>query len=176
MLACLLSHTETSIVSALFRTSLTCAPEEIVEEPEIEAEPLSPRRAAAAAAFESTPFARVVVDPPVLVLVLNGMPFPAAVAEVSNTGGMAGEYHVCKDSLPGWMSLDGNGRGELGPGQKTELGIVVDAAAADAAAGSELNGSELAQHRPAACAVLRLEVEGGGSGTLLAVVCMVADR
>lgn len=164
-------------MSALFRTSLVAAPEKQVTEPEIEAEPLSPTSAAAAAAFESVPFPAVTLDPPALVLVLTpALHHASAVAELRNAGGLGGRYHVCKDSLPRWMKLDGDGRWELGPGEKAELGVVVDAAAAEAAVGEEQRGKTGAHHRPAACAVLRVEVDQGGSGALLPVVCMFADR
>ncbi|CAM9474706.1 unnamed protein product [Ectocarpus fasciculatus] len=165
-------------VSALFRTSLACVPQKTVVEPDVDVEPLSPRRAAAKAACELSPFARVVLDPPTLVLALDQRPSLSAVTEISNTGGIKGTFHVCKDSLPGWISLDGNERGELEPGEKVEIAIVIDAAEAEAAARKESNndGSESDKHRPAACAVLRVEVDGGGSGTMLPVVCNLGDR
>lgn len=137
-------------------------------------EPLSPRRAAAAAAFESSPFPRVTLDPPALVLSSNGTSSSIAMVEVSNAGGLAGEYHVCKDSVPSWMTIDGAGRGNLGPGEKAALRIVVDPAAAKVAARE--NGCAQTQNRPAACAVLRVEAEGGAPGMLLPVVWMVVDR
>ena len=146
-------------------------------EPEIEAEPLSPRRAAAAAVFESDPFPRVTLEPPALVLALDGSPSVSATARITNVGGSGGEYHVCKDSLPAWMSLSGNGRGELGPGEEAELGLVVDAAlAGDAAAGDGPARSRQAQDPPADCAVLRVEVDGGGEGALFPVMCVVTAR
>ncbi|CAM9274896.1 unnamed protein product [Ectocarpus sp. 12 AP-2014] len=164
-------------VSALFRTSLACAPQRTVTEPDVDVEPLSPRRAAAKAASELSPFARVVLEPPTLVLVLDQTPSLSAVTEISNTGGIKGTFHVCKDSLPGWISLDGSERGELEPGEKVEIAIVIDAAEAEAAARRESNNdSERDTHRPAACAVLRVEVDGGGSGTMLPVVCDLGDR
>lgn len=136
----------------------------------MEVESLSPRRAAAQAAFESTPFARVVLEPPALVLVLDGKPLQSAAVSIANAGGMKGKFHVCEDSLPAWMSLDGNDRGELGPGEKVEIGIIVDVAEAEA--GAE-NGSDGGSRQ--ACAVLRVEVDGGGSGTFLPVVCTCRD-
>lgn len=169
------SPTNACTVSALFRTSLACAPEKIVVEPEMDVEPLSPQKAAAKAVFESVPFAKIVLDPPALVLELDQMPLRSAVTEISNVGGMEGAYHVCKDSLPGWMSLDGNERGKLGPGEKAEICIVIDAAAAaaeaEAASAKEPNGGPRQ-----AFAVLPVEVDGGGSGTLLSVVCMVGEK
>ncbi|CAM9139890.1 unnamed protein product [Ectocarpus sp. 12 AP-2014] len=163
-------------VSALFRTSLACAPQRTVTEPGVDVEPLSPRRAAAKAESELSPFARVVLEPPTLVLVLDQTPSLSAVTEISNTGGIKGTFHVCKDSLPGWISLDGSERGELEPGEKVEIAIVIDAAEAEAAARIESNNdSESDTHRPAACAVLRVEVDGGGSGTMLPVVCNLGD-
>lgn len=165
-------------MNALFRTSLTCAPEEKFVESEIEAEPLNPRKAASATILESTPFPRVTLDPPALALTLDGTRPHAVAVEICNDGGVGGEYHVCKNSLPAWASLrEGNARGKLGPGEKTELGIVVDVAAVVAAVGEESNGATGQVHRrPSACAVLRVEVDGGGSGALLPVVCTVADE
>lgn len=136
----------------------------------MEVEPLSPPKAAAKAAFESVPFAKVVLDPPAVVLELDERPLLSAVTAISNVGGMEGVYHVCKDSLPDWISLDGNERRKLGPGERVEIGIVVDAAQARVAAGNEPGGGPRQ-----ACAVLPVEVDGGGSGTLLSVVCMVDD-
>lgn len=164
-------------MSALFRTSLTCAPEKTIVEPEIEAEPLSPRRATAAAVFESDPFPRVTLEPPALVLALDGSPSVSATSRITNVGGSGGEYHVCKDSLPAWMSLVGSGRGELGPGEEAKLDLVVDAALArHAAAGDGPARSRQAQDPPAVCAVLRVEVDGGGEGALFPVLCLVAGR
>lgn len=169
--------THARTVSALFRTSLACAPQATVAEPDVDVEPLSPRRAASKTASELSPFARVVLRPPTLVLVLDQTPSLSAVTEISNTGGIKGTFHVCKDSLPGWISLDGSERGELEPGEKVEIAIVIDAAEAEAAARKESNNdSESDTHRPAACAVLRVEVDGGGSGTMLPVVCNLGDR
>lgn len=146
-------------------------------EPEIEAEPLSPRRAAAAAAFESDPFPRVTLEPLALVLALDGSPSVSATARITNVGGSGGKYHVCKDSLPAWISLMGSGRGELGPGDEAELGLVVDAAlAGDVAAGDVPARSRQAQDPPAVCAALRIEVDGGGEGVLFPVMCLVAAR
>lgn len=136
----------------------------------MEVEPLSPRRAAAQAAFESTPFARVVLEPTALVLVLDQKPLHSAAVTIANAGGMKGKFHVCKDSLPDWISLDGNDRGELRPGEAVEIGVVVDVAEAEAAAEQESNGGPRQ-----ACAVLRVEVDGGGSGTFLPVVCTFSD-
>lgn len=82
---------------------------------------------------------------------------------------------MCKDSVPGWLTLDAAGEGELGPGEKGVLGVVVDAVAAEAAALEEGDRGGQMQNRPAACAVLRVEVDGGGSGSLLPVVCILAD-
>lgn len=161
-------------VSALFRTLLACAPEKTaVVESELEVEALSPQKTATKAGFESesVPFAKVVLDPPALVLELDQMPVLSAVTAISNVGSVEGVYHVCKDTLPDWISLDGNDRGKLGPGEKVEIGIVVDAAQARASVGKELDGSP-----GQACAVLPVEVDGGGSGTLLSVVCMVSDK
>lgn len=164
-------------MSALFRTSLACAPEKTVVEPDVKVEPRSPRRTAAKAACDRSPFARVVMEPPTLILALDQTPSLSTVTEICNTGGVKGTFHVCKDSLPGWMSLDGNERGELEPGEKVEIAIVIDAAEAEAAARKESNNdSESGTHRPAACAVLRVEVDGGGSGTMLPVVCNLGDR
>ncbi|CAB1120216.1 unnamed protein product [Ectocarpus sp. CCAP 1310/34] len=164
-------------VSALFRTSLACAPQKTVAEPDVDVEPLSPRRTASIAASKLSPFARVVLEPPTLVLILDQTPSLSAVTEISNTGGIKGAFHVCKDSLPGWISLDGSELGELEPGEKVEITIVIDAAEAEAAARKESNSdSESDTHRPAACAVLRIEVDGGGSGTMLPVVCNLGDR
>lgn len=136
-------------------------------------EPLSPGRAATEAAFESTPFPQVVLEPPSLSLTFGRAPVVSAIVQIKNTGGMGGKYHVCKGSLPGWMRLDNNRRGELGPGEAVELGITVDAPAAEAAAVEELDGRP---RKEGACAVLRVEVDAGGSGTLLPVVCIHGDR
>lgn len=133
----------------------------------------SPRRAAGETAIESKSVARVVLDPPALVLTLDQTPLLSTDVEIRNDGGTVGKYHVCGDSLPGWLSLEGNERGELRPGEKVEIGIVVDAAEAEAAAGKEVGSGPGAEDL---CAVLRVEVDGGGSGTLLPVVCMLGDR
>lgn len=132
----------------------------------MEVEPLSPQKTVAKAAFESVPFAKVVLDPPALVLELDETPFLSAVTAISNIGGVQGVYHVCKDSLPGWISLDGNERGSLEPGEKVEIGIVIDAVQAKADLAKEPDGAPRQ-----ACAVLPVEVDGGGSGTLLSIVC-----
>eukprot|EP00903_Cladosiphon_okamuranus_P017359 g15992.t1 len=157
-------------VSALFRTTLTRAPEKTVNEPEMAVEPISPRRAAAQAAFESTPFARVTLEPPSLEMVLDQKPLQSSAVTITNAGGLKGKFHVCKDSLPDWMRLDGSDKGELGPGEAVEIGIVVDVAEAEAAAEKESNGGPRQ-----ACAMLRVEVDGGGSGTFLPVVGTIGD-
>lgn len=141
-----------------------------MDEPEVEVEPLSPREAAAQAAFESTPFARVVLEPPALVLVLDQKPLQSAAVTIANAGGLKGKFHVCKDSLPDWMTLDSSDRGELGPGETVEIGVVVDVAEAEAAAEKESSGEPRQ-----ACAFLRVEVDGGGSGTFLPVVGTFGD-
>lgn len=162
-------------MSALFRTSLTCAPEKTIVDPGIEAEPLSPRRAAAAAVFETDPFPRITLEPPALVLVLDGSLSISGTALITNVGGLGGKYHVCRDNLPAWMSLAGSGRGELGPGEGEELGLIVDAAVAgDAAANDGPAFSRQAQEQRAVGAVVRVEVDGGGEGALLPVLCVVA--
>eukprot|EP00752_Nemacystus_decipiens_P012707 g11259.t1 len=153
-------------VGALFRTSLACPPEKTVDEPEMEVESLSPRRAAAQAAFESTPFAKVTLDPPSLEMLLDQKPTQSAAVAITNTGGLKGKFHVCMDSLPDWMRLDGSDRGELGPGETVEIGVVVDVAEAEAAAEKESNGGPGPRQ---ACAMLMVEVDGGGSGTFLPV-------
>jgi len=102
-----------------------------VVEPEIEVQPLSPRRAAAEAAFEATPFSRIVLDPPALELLMDRKPFQTAMAKITNAGGKKGKFHVCKDGLPGWMSLEGSQQGELGPGEMAEIRIVIDVAEAE---------------------------------------------
>ncbi|CAM9934305.1 unnamed protein product [Scytosiphon promiscuus] len=155
-------------VSALFHTSLACTPRKHVIEPEMGVEPLSPREAATEAAFGSTPFPRIVLDPPSLSFALDRTPVSAAV-EVTNTGGMEGKYHVCRESLPGWMRLDNNQKGTLRPGETAEISIFIDALAAEAAAAKELDGRPL---KESACAVLRVEVDAGGLGVLLPVSCM----
>ncbi|CAM9317650.1 unnamed protein product, partial [Hapterophycus canaliculatus] len=160
-------------VNALFRTSLACVPTKRVAEPEMEVEPISPQEAAGEATVKSKPVARVVLDPPALVLTVDRTPLMSTEVGILNAGGMTGKYHVCKDTLPGWMSLEGNERGELGPGEKVEISIVVDAAEAEAAAGKELGGGPRTEDL---CAVLRVEVDGGGSGTLLPVVCVLGER
>lgn len=167
-------------VSALFRTSIKCAPEETIAEGEIEAEPLSPSSAAAAAAFESAPFARLELEPATLMLELGaGIPSLVAVVTVTNTGGVQGTYHVCGDSRPAWLNLEGSGRGTLARGRSADLRIIVDGAAARAAASGEgakaLGQSDSSGDPRVACAVLRLEANGGGAGVLLPVVCNVTD-
>lgn len=164
-------------MSALFRTSLTCAPEKTIVEPGIEAEPLSPRRAAAAAVFETDPFPRITLEPPALVLALDGSTSVSATALITNVGGLEGKYHVCKDCLPAWMSLAGDGRGELGPGEGEELGLIVDGAVAgDAAASDGPAHRRQPQDPPAVGALLKVEVDGGGEGALLPVLCVVASE
>lgn len=160
-------------VSALFHTSLACAPQTSVIEPEMGVEPLSPRKAATEAAFESTPFPRVVLDPPSLSFTLDRMPVLSAVVEIKNAGGTTGTYHVCKGSLPGWMRLENNEKGELLPGETIEIGITVDAVSAEAAAGKGPNGRP---RKEGACAVLRVGIDAGGAGALLPVVCVLGDR
>lgn len=101
---------------------------------------------------------------------------------VSNTGGVRGSYHLCRDSRPPWLTLQGDedGRGVLAPEEKAELRIVVDvnaakvAATEDACAVPRLEGSS--DGRPSACAVLRLEADKGGAGVLLPVVCNFVER
>lgn len=165
------THGLVCAVGALFRTSLACAPKKSVDEPEMEVESLSPRRAAAQAAFESTPFAKVTLDPPSLEMLLDQKPLQLAAVTIANTGGVKGKFHVREDSLPEWMRLEGSDMGELGPGETAEIGIVVDVAEAEAAAEKESNGGSGSGPRQA-CAMLMVEVDGGGSGTFLPVVGM----
>lgn len=162
-------------VSALFRTSLLCAKEEIIQDTEIEAEPLSPIEADAESSFDSAPFPRLAVDPPAIVVVLNGAPSLSETAYITNTGGKSGRYHLCADSCPEWMSLDGSWSGELQPGEKVQLSIVVDTPAAETVAENRGGHGKELHEQSAACAVLRVEVDGGGAGTLLPVVCMAAS-
>lgn len=65
----------------------------------------------------------------------------------------------------------------LEPGETAELRIVVDVAGARVAAKqSDVRGWELpAEHRSSACAVLRVEMDGGGAGMLLPVVCKCVE-
>ena len=154
-------------VGALFRTSLACAPEKSVDDPEMEVESLSPRRAAAQAAFQSTPFAKVTLDPPSLEMLLDQKPLQSSAVTIANSGGVKGKFHVREDSLPKWMRLEGSDKGELGPGETVKIGLVVDVAAAEAAAEEERNGQSGPRQ---ACAMLMVEVDGGGSGTFLPVV------
>lgn len=137
---------------------------------EVESLSLSPRRAAAQVAFESTPFARVTLEPPALEMVLEPMPLQSATVTIANAGGLKGRFHVCKDSLPDWMSLDGDDRGELGPGETVEIRVEVAVADAQAAAEKESNSGPRQAY-----AMLRVEVDGGGSGTFLPVVCTFSD-
>lgn len=148
-------------MSALFRTSLKCSPDEEIIEADIEAEPLSPGRAAALAAYEDTPFPVITLNPAAISVSIPATEVEVA-TEVKNEGGVGGEYHVCDDTVPKWMKLE-NRRGTLAPGETTQLGIVVDAtAAAEEAA---------AMPGPTPCAVLRVDVDGGGTGMLLPVIC-----
>lgn len=167
-------------VSALFRTSLTCAPEEKFTEPEIEVEPLSPTVAAAKAAYASAPFPRIEVDPPAVALTFpssqaSDIPATEATVRVTNTGGLPGAYHVCTDNRPAWLRIEG-AVGSLAPGKKSELRLLLDLMGARAAAAQgSTGGVELpAEHRDSACGVLRIEVDGGGAGVLLPVVCRFA--
>lgn len=173
-------HNNLAPVSALFRTSFTCAPEEKLAEPEIEVEPLSPRRAAAKAAFTSAPFPRIEVDPPALALTLpsseaSEKPTTVATVRVTNSGGLQGAYHVCTDNRPAWLRVEG-AMGALAPGDKSELTLLVDLVEARAAAAQgSAGGLELpAEYRDSVCAVLRVEVDEGGAGMLLPVVCRFA--
>lgn len=157
-------------MNALFRTSLKCAPDEEILEPDIEAEPLSPSRAAALAAYEDTPFPVITLNPAAISVSIPAteveVTTPATEVEVTtemrNEGGAAGEYHVCDSTVPKWMKLE-NGRGSLAPGETAQLCIVVDATAvAEEAA---------AIPAPTPCAVLRVDVDGGGTGILLPITC-----
>jgi len=163
-----------NVVSALFHATLACAPETSVVEPDMEVQPLSPRRAAEQAAFEATPFSRIVLDPPALELLLDRKPFQTAMTKITNAGGKKGKFHVCKDGLPRWMRLKGSEHGELRPGEMAEIGMVINVAEAEEEAKKESNGGG-AGRQPSACALLRVEVDGGGSGTLLSVLCTFSD-
>ena len=171
-------------VSALFRTSLKCSPDEEVVEPEIEAEPLSPTKPTAATAFEATPYPKIALAPPAAAIRCEAMAPATVDIEIKNNGGAAGEYHICDDTVPEWMSLDENCRGNLAPGETARLVITVDkdgAAAAAVAVAAMATGREIVGHEPigeqqSACAVLRVEVDSGGSGSLLPIVCSFDDE
>lgn len=148
-------------MNALFRTSLKCSPDEEIIEPDIEAEPLSPSMAAALAAYEDTPFPVITLNPATISVSIPATEVEVT-TEVKNEGGAAGEYRVCENTVPQWMKLENRG-GTLAPGETTQLGIVVDATAV----------AEEAAAMPATtpCAVLRVDVDGGGMGILLPVIC-----
>lgn len=167
-------------MSALFRTSLTCAPEKKLAEPEIKVDSLSPRTAATKAAFASAPFPRIELDPPSVESELPSIrttDTPAVEAKVCivNGGGLQGAYHVCTDNRPAWLTVKG-ATGTLGPGEKAEMTLVFDAVGVRAAAAQAVkDGIELpAEHTDAAYCVLMVEVDGGGVGAVLPVVCRVA--
>lgn len=138
----------------------------------MQVEPLSPRQANAQAAFESSPFARVTLDPQSLEMLLDQKPLQTAAVTIANAGGVKGHFHVCSDFLPDWMRLEGDDRGDLGPGEKAGVGLVFDVAKAEAAAEKESNGAPGPRK---ACAMLTVEVDGGGSGTILPIECSFGD-
>ncbi|CAN0165266.1 unnamed protein product [Scytosiphon promiscuus] len=151
-------------VNALFRTSLASVATSSVVEPEMGVESVRSMSADMDAEPKPKCVARVVLDPPALVLTLDQTPLLSATVEIRNAGGLPGKFHVCKDDLPGWMTLEGDDRGEIQPGEKVDIVVVVDASKAVAAAGKDVEDL---------CAVLQVEADGGGSGTMLPVVCMV---
>lgn len=167
-------------VSALFRTSLTCVSEKKLAEPEIKVESLSPQKAADKAAFASAPFPRIELDPPTVESKLPAIrttdtPAVEATVCIVNGGGLAGAYHVCTDNRPAWLTVKG-ATGTLAPGEKAEMTLIFDAMGVRAAAANAVtDGIKLpAEHTDAAYCVLMVEVDGGGVGAVLPVVCRVA--
>lgn len=109
----------------------------------------------------------------------KGVKWLIAVIVVSNTGGVRGSFHLTGESRPAWLKWEGTGRGSLSPGERAELRLSIDVEAAEEVASRSSAGvAESAEARDAtlsACAVLRIEADGGGSGVLLPVTCTFAE-